>query len=349
MSYRKFQTYFFLGILTAATLMTLLVFWPYLTMLAFGGVLAIIARPVFTRLQTAFKSDTAAAFLTIVIIATVILLPTAFFFAALSVELAQAISNIRGVVGGDSLVTVLQERLPASMHQQVPAIINELAGFVRAIAESLSQNLVGVFSNVFSMFFGFVVVMISTYYLLKDGAKIKREVMVLSPLNDEHDELVFTKVVTAVGAVMNGILVVGLVKGVLSSTFFWAFGVPAPMFWGAMTGFASLIPFFGSGLVTIPAIAFLLITGHTAAGIGLLVVSIGLIGGVDNLLQPKLVESKTNIHPLLILLSILGGLQFYGFAGFILGPLTIATLMALIDIYKKEFRTYAEKAYQNGN
>jgi len=95
--------------------------------------------------------------------------------------------------------------------------------------------------------------------------------------------------------------------------------------------------------VTVPAIIYLLLIGKIGSAIGLSIVSFGIIGTIDNFLQPKLVEQKTNIHPLLILLSILGGLQFYGFAGFILGPLTLAVTMALIDIYKKEFRGYLEK------
>lgn len=349
MSYRKFQTYFFLAILTFCGVLTLLVFSPYLTLLAFGGVLSVVSRPVFSRIHSILKSDTAAAFLTIVVVVTVIVLPTAFFFAALSVELASVYTNLRGAVGGDDLITKLQSRFPQSWHDELPMIVDQFTGIVSAIASSLSKNLVGVFSNVVNMFFGFVVVMISTYYLLKDGAKIKRELLVLSPLSDEHDELVFNKVVTAVGAVMNGMLIVGLVKGVLSSGFFWMFGVPAPLFWGAMSGFASLIPLFGSGIVTIPAVAYLFVTGNISAAIGLTLVSIGLIGTVDNFLQPKLVESKTRIHPLLILLSIIGGLRFYGFAGFILGPLTIASLMALMDIYKKEFRVYVERGENGGD
>lgn len=344
MSYRKFQTYFFLAILTMSALLTLLVFWPYLTLLAFGGVLAIVARPAFVWLHSLIKSETAAAFLTIVIVATVILLPLALFFAALSAELAAAFSNIRGALGEDEFIAGLQNTLPEPLRSIVPGTVEELAGLVRAIANSLSQNLVGVFSDVFNIFFGFIVMMISAYYLLKDGAKVKREMLLLSPLSDENDELVLNKIVSAVGAVINGLIVVGLVKGVLTAVFFWIFQVPAPLFWGAMSGFASFIPLFGSGIVTIPAVVYLLVTGKIAAAIGLVIVSVGLIGMADNFLQPKLVESKIKIHPLLILLSIIGGLEFYGFSGFILGPMTLAVLMALMDIYKKEFRTYVERA-----
>ena len=343
MSYRKFQTYFFVTILTLSGILTLLVFRPYLTLLAFGGVLAIVSRPIYRKLLAWIKSETSAAFLTIVIVATVILVPTFLFFAMLTSELGTAFSSIRDIFAEDSITEIMRRVLPANLQLEVPSIVEGATSVLREIASSLSQNLVAVFSNVFHIFFGAVVVLISAYYLLKDGAKVKKELLAISPLGDEHDELVFQKVSGAVSAVMNGLLIVGLIKGILSALFFWFFGVPAPLFWGSMSGFASLIPFFGSGIVTFPAVAYLLVTGHSAAAIGLGILSVGLIGMVDNFLQPKLVSSKIKIHPLLILLSILGGLKFYGFSGFILGPLTLAVLMAFVDIYKKEFRAYIER------
>lgn len=344
MSYKKFQVYFFITVLTLSGVLTLFVFRPYLTLLAFGGVLAVISRPLYLRLNRLIKSDIAAAFLTVICMTLAVLLPSALFFASLSSELISAFSNIKGYFDGTTVLQVAEKYLPNAVHDQIPAILTEATRLIRGIAEALSQNLIGFFSNLFGIVFGCIVVLISAYYLLKDGTKIKMSLLALSPLGDEYDEIVFRKVITAVSAVMNGTLVMGLVKGVLAGVFFWIFGIPAPLFWGTMTGFASFMPVFGSALITVPAVLYLLIIGKVGAAIGLLAVSVVIIGAIDNFLQPKLVESKTNIHPLLILLSILGGLQFYGFAGFILGPLTLAVLMALIDIYEKEFRQYLEDA-----
>ncbi len=343
MSYKKFQIYFFIAVLTASAALTAAVFRPYLTLLAFGGVFAVVSRPFYLWVLKRIKSETAAAFLTIIVIASGILLPSAFFMAALTAELGAVFSNIKTYFDSTTLSQLLIRYLPAQLHDQVPALIDEGTRLVRGFAELLSTNLVAFFSNLFGIVFGFLVILISSYYLLKDGVKVKQELLALSPLGDEHDEQVFRRVVVAVRAVMTGILIVGLIKGVLSGIFYWIFGIPAPLFWGTMTGFASFMPIFGSAFITVPAIIYLFLIGKIGPAIGLAIVSIGIIGTIDNFLQPKLVESKTNIHPLLILLSILGGLEFYGFAGFILGPLTLAVTMALIDIYKKEFRNYLDR------
>lgn len=344
MSYQKFQVYFFLAILTLSGVLTLVVFSPYLTMLAFGGVLAVVYRPIYRYCLKWIRSETAAAFLTLLCVVLTILLPTMYFFAALSTELAGLVVNVKNLFTDNVLADLLARVLPPSFTAQIPAFADELIGALRTLVGVLTENLVAILKNVVGVFFSFLIILISVYYLLKDGSKIKKEFMALSPLGDEYDELVLQRVIVAIGAVMGGMVIVGLIKGLVSGIFFYLFGVPAPLFWGSMTGLASFVPVLGSALVTIPVVIYLLLTGHIGAGIALGIISFAIIGAIDNIIQPKLVQSQTNIHPLLVLLSILGGLSFYGFSGFILGPLTLAVTMALLDIYKKEFRNYLERA-----
>jgi predicted PurR-regulated permease PerM len=264
------------------------------------------------------------------------------FVAQLTDELGLLFSNIKGYLDYQALNDLLDRYVPDQFRAQVPAMMQEGTRLLGGLAQAMSNNLLAFFSNLFGMVFGFLVILIAAYYLLKDGTKIKKELLVLSPLGDEHDEQVFFRVVTAVRAVFLGTLIVGVAKGVLSGVTFWLTGLPAPLFWGTMTGVASFLPMVGSALVTVPAVLYLFAIGKPTAAIILAIVSVAVIGTIDNVIQPKFVESKTSIHPLLVLLSILGGLQFYGFAGFILGPLTLAVTMALLEIYKKEFRRELE-------
>ncbi|MFH2062749.1 MAG: AI-2E family transporter [bacterium] len=338
MSQKRYETIFFLVTLGLSTVLTLLVFKPYLTLLAFGGVLAIVTRPLYRSLNRIFKSEVSAAFLTVIFVALVVLLPLSFFLAALASELVGVFADLKGQLTVFSVPEYLAGILPQNLHSQIPRLIEQAVSLASGMAQSLSSNLLGLFSNAFSIVFGFLVMLISVYYLLKDGSRIKKKLLAISPLADEYDEVMFSRVSVAVRAVMGGILIMGIIKGILAGFFFWMFGVPAPLFWGGMTGIASFVPIFGISLTTVPAAAYLLLTGHVAAAVGLLLVSVALIGTVDNFLQPKLVESQTKIHPLLILLSILGGLKFYGFSGFILGPLTLAVTLALYDIYERRFR-----------
>jgi predicted PurR-regulated permease PerM len=343
MSYRKFQTYFFITVLSLSLLLTLAVFQSYLVLLAFGGVLAVISRPLFWRFQALFKGEGMPAFLTILCVSLIFLLPLAYLSTVLVAEILDVISGIRVGIASEGVVQALQNWLPVSVHQHIPTIIDGANNFLQSAKDGLFQGGLGVFSDAFKVVLGFFVVMISGYYLLKDGARLKKEILLLSPLGDDYDELVIERVALTVRAVMGGMLVIAVVKAVVAGLTFWIAGVPAPSFWGAMTGMSAFIPVVGSALVTVPIALYLLFVGKIGAAIAITIVSVLIIGTIDNFLQPKLVQSKTSIHPLLILLSILGGIQFYGFSGFILGPLTLSVSVVLIDIFKKEFRRYLEK------
>jgi predicted PurR-regulated permease PerM len=89
----------------------------------------------------------------------------------------------------------------------------------------------------------------------------------------------------------------------------------------------------GTALVVVPAIIYLYVTGAAGAALGLLVWGMFAIGLVDNVVGPKLVERGMRVHPFLILLSILGGISFFGPIGYLLGPIVLALLFVLLEIY----------------
>jgi len=333
------QRYFFLVFLIASLILTLVMFGDLLLLLAFGGVLAVAVRPLHRWLVRLLRSDFAASFITIVIAAAAVLVPMGIFVAALYVEAAQMITDAGTQIAQGVPAAWLIQVVPAPYLAQVTELLSDSQAILKAVAGYLATNLPGIFSNAMEAALGFFIILFSTYYLLRDSKKLKKTIVDLSPLGDEDDESVINKVVGTVGAVINGVVIIGIVKAVLATLFLWVFGVPQPFFWGAMTGLSSVLPMIGTGLVLGPAVLYLVVTGHLAAALGLAAVSVGLVGTVDNFLQPKLVESKTNIHPLLVLLSVIGGIKFYGFSGFVLGPLTVAVSLGLLDIYKKKFRS----------
>ena len=125
-------------------------------------------------------------------------------------------------------------------------------------------------------------------------------------------------------------------QGVVSGIGLSLFGVPNPVLWGVVAGFAALIPTLGTSLVLIPAALFLLTKGAFVAAIGLFIWALFAVGLIDNFLSPRLVGKGAQLHPLLVLLSVLGGISLFGPAGLILGPLCSSLLLALLSIYHQE-------------
>jgi predicted PurR-regulated permease PerM len=112
------------------------------------------------------------------------------------------------------------------------------------------------------------------------------------------------------------------------------FGIPNPALWGSFAVVSAFIPGLGTSLVVVPGILYLFFTGAHLHALGLLIWGVLAVGLIDNYLGPILINRGVNVHPFLIFLSIMGGLVFFGPIGFIAGPLMVALLFALLEIYK---------------
>jgi len=95
---------------------------------------------------------------------------------------------------------------------------------------------------------------------------------------------------------------------------------------------ASIIPVFGASIIIVPAMLYLLATGHPVKAVVLGLFGQFVIGLVDNLLRPRLVGRRTGMHELLVFFSVLGGLQAFGALGFLLGPSVLALTLAMVEM-----------------
>ena len=152
-------------------------------------------------------------------------------------------------------------------------------------------------------------------------------------MRDIHDETIFNKLALAINSVVRGNLAVAIIQGILTAVGFTIFGVPNAVLWGSVAAITALIPGIGTALVIFPAIIFLFISGEALSAFGLLLWGVMAVGLIDNFLGPKLASRGMRLHPFLILLSIFGGIGFFGPIGFLLGPIILSLLFALLEIY----------------
>jgi predicted PurR-regulated permease PerM len=136
-------------------------------------------------------------------------------------------------------------------------------------------------------------------------------------------------------------LLVAAVQGLLGGITFAILGLPSPVFWGVVIAFLSLLPIFGAWMVWLPAGIGLLLGGQVGRGVALLIAGLLLISAVDNVLRPILIAGRSQLNGLLVFISILGGMQVFGFIGLVLGPLTVATAAGLIRGYRDSLKNSA--------
>ncbi len=329
------EIYFFLGLLTVFALLSFFVFLPFLTTLILAATVAVITHPYYERiLKRCGGRKSLASFLTIIVLVVLILIPITLIATTVFTEASGAYSHLSTSGNSTSIaINNLQQGLDQKLSRISP-------GFTINISDYISRGSVWVLANVglffsstlaigFKLFLG----IFALFYFLKDGKLLIESIHHFSPLPREHNNVLFDKLWIAIRSIIGGSLIVGLIQGVVAGVGYWVFGVPNPALWGTITGLASLVPGLGTSLISIPAVIFLFSTGSTAQAVGLLIWWIFGVSLIDNFLVPRILGRGLNIHPLIILFAIIGGLAFFGPVGFLLGPLTIAFLYALVDLY----------------
>lgn len=334
MSYQKSELYFLSALLFGISILAFFIFQPFIYALILALIFATVFSPIHKKiLLVAHKNRGLAALLTTTFVLVVIVVPVTFLSTQIFIEATQLYSSLVDN-GGTSTISSEIESIVQGLN--VPYLQVETLDFNQYAKQGLNWligHLGTVFSNVAKIMIGLFVLLIALYYLFKDGNYLKKTVIALSPLQDVYDETIFGKLEIAINSVVRGSISVGLVQGVLTAIGLAIFGVPNAVLWGSVAAISALIPGVGTSLVLIPAILFLFFTASTTSAVGLLVWGVVAVGLVDNILGPRIVGAGAKLHPFLILLSILGGISFFGPIGFLLGPLTLSLLFAFLEIY----------------
>jgi predicted PurR-regulated permease PerM len=206
-----------------------------------------------------------------------------------------------------------------------------IAGFVAGQAGAVLRNLVIIILDV-------VVMLFAVFFFFRDGDAIMKVLRRALPFEAEQSERMIRQAGELIQASVIAGFVVAALQGTLGGITFALLGLGAPVFWGVVMAFFSLLP-IGAGIVWLPAAIWLLLTGSVGRGVTLMVVGVGVIGLVDNFLRPLLLSGRTQLNGLLVFVSLLGGIAAFGFLGLILGPVIMATTIGMFDAYTKDRRT----------
>jgi predicted PurR-regulated permease PerM len=340
----RFQNQFFFTILIGALILTFFIFLPYVSPLILAAVFAVIFYPLHTRILAKIspknEHSSIAAFITLFIIIVLVLTPLLFLFTEVTLEahdLYERIENGNSLPVFDTVTNGLNSLAARFMPGSETTLSTEsldLSTYVKKILQWVFSHLDAVFGGAARLLFDIFVLFLALYYMLRDGGDVKKQIINYSPLIDTYDEKIFKKLETAINSVIKGSLLVGVIQGILTGIGFAIFGIPNPALWGSVAVFAALIPGIGTSLVLIPGILYLVFSSSIPQAIGLVVWAVLAVGLIDNILGPYFIRRGIQIHQFLILLSVIGGLAFFGPIGFILGPLVLSLLFVLLEIYR---------------
>ncbi len=190
--------------------------------------------------------------------------------------------------------------------------------------------------NVANIIFKAALMLVTLYYLFRDGEEFLKVFKSLLPLKPQNVDHLTSVTADVLYATLYGNLLTSAIQGGLGVFILWVLGFSAPILWGIVMGVATFIPMIGTALVWLPATLYLFLTGAYLKGAILLSFSILVISQIDYFLRPYFISGKTELHSLFLFFSILGGLNLFGFLGLILGPIIIALCMSVMEFYRQE-------------
>ncbi len=340
----RLQLYFFFALILGVSLLTFFIFKPYFPILFLALVFTVVFEPIHRHIvRLTGKREGIAAFISVVLVFLLILIPLIFFGILFFQEANNVYSELETSTGVSALDAALN-RVEMFVENLVPNLswnIKEHIDFRNYAGQGLLwvlDNFGPLFSGVLRGLIGLFFLMIALFYFLKDGKWFLESLVSISPLPNGSDRMILQKLKRAVRSVINGYLFIAVLQGILTGIGFALFSVPNPILWSFVTMIVSFLPLLGISLVFVPAIIILAFGGNFFAAFGLFLWSVCIVGVVDNILGPIFIERGVNIHPFLILISIVGGLEMFGPVGFIAGPVVLSLLFALLEMHVLMFK-----------
>lgn len=174
------------------------------------------------------------------------------------------------------------------------------------------------------------------FFFIRDGKRMLALGVSLIPMTPARKEDLGQTLGGVTRAVVLGTLVTAVVQGTLVGIGFAIAGLPSPLVFGALGAVASLIPIVGTAIVWVPAAISLLAQGQTGWAIFLIIWSVVLVAGSDNVVRPLIISGSSKASTLLVFVGLLGGVGVFGFAGIFMGPLVLTLVATLLTYAAQE-------------
>jgi predicted PurR-regulated permease PerM len=306
---------------------------PILLSIIFGALLAYILNPLYKRAQRIVSNKNIAAALVVIFTLLLIILPVIFITPIVlrqSFELYQASQQI-------DLLTPLKKLFPAVFASEyfTAQFSGTLNSFIRKITTSFMQNLTDIILNLPIVFLHIFIVLFTFYFVMRDQDKIFSYFHSISPFPQETEKQLISHSKSIADAVVYGQVLIGILQGILTGVALFIFQIPHALLLTFIAVIASIIPILGPFLIWVPADIYLFVKGETASAIGLLIVGI-FISTIDNILRPLFVAKRTKIPSSIIFLGMIGGFFLFGILGFVIGPLILAYLLIVLEIFRNK-------------
>lgn len=290
----------------------------------------VLTKNFMLRLTQRYHWNKSLSALVIMVITFfIILLPVSLMATMLYGKLATILSHPEQLVATAKQWDALVYN---KIHYRIisPKTMEALPGIGTKILGSVVSTGVNTFTSVMMMYF-------FLYFMLINIGRMEAGLILFLPF-DRVKMMTLGKELYA-QTLSNSVAVplIGLAQGLCGYISYRIAGVPEAGFWGVLTGFASIIPVVGATLIWAPITVYLFAQQQIWQGFVVLGICVLLLGTIDNVIRFMMAKKMADVHPVITVLGVIMGLNFFGISGLIFGPLLISYFFILIKMYYLDY------------
>lgn len=370
---QKKNTIFFFSMLAFVAYLAFKVISPYLSVIVVAFITVIIFNPFYTLLLKVFKKNKSLATLTtIVLVMLTFIIPLTLIINLTFLQTKSVYNDFKDITGetegnasyetvvknlntiatdlpyveyeettlqnGELEVKYYIENYPSAHYiltkEKAKDFISKAISPVTKYVVDRALDFGSIFSELIPKFVVYIFLISALFPTYKDFYKFVKK---LSPFDDDIDEMYLNKIIHMSNSMVKGSFIIAFVQGALSGILLWLLGVKYSFFLSIIMIFLSIIP-LGAGVINIPIGIIMFLLGNYWQSVIILVNHFLVITNIDNILRPKLVSKDVHLPPVLTLIAVLGGIKYFGFMGFIYGPVIMIFFVTTLDIYLKNYK-----------
>ncbi len=334
-----------LGLVVTFGLLSLRVMSSFLLPLLLAAMLVVIFGPLYRWLRQKLRApEWVAAALTTAFVLVIVLVPLGLLVVRAG---GDAVAMLRSPTG---------LRLDPAVLEGLIVSLNDATGLeftaddVNTEVRKLAEGLFGPIATgapvvIAKAIIGVIVMTVALFYFLADGGRMFTAVTRLIPLDQRYQWQLLEEFEEVSRAVVSSTLLAAIVQAVLAGFGFYVAGLETVFLLTLLTFFGALIPFVGAAAVWGTASLYLLFFAKsTWAAAGLALWGVSVVSTIDNVIKPIVLHGQSKLHPLLALLSVLGGVGALGPIGVFVGPIAVAFLQAALTMLQTELDTLSGDA-----
>ncbi len=331
-----------LALLALALLVSIML--PLATSLFVAAVLAGALAPLTTRVATLLggRRRLAAGMFTAAVLAAVVG-PLSALGAVLVPQVQNGVGWLRQALQNNLLDRAFQHvpnvlrPFTDRIEQGMPQSLERLQEIVSAEGARAAAMVGNVLSATGSVLFQGVLMLVALYFLLLDGPQLVEWLNDAIPLKRGQVSELLRDFRQVTVTVLVSTIATGLVQSVIATFGYLLAGVPNPLFFGITTFVVSLVPFLGATVMVVAVALVKLATGHPGAALFLGLWGFGVVGMMDNVVKPLFIRGGVPIHGAVVFFALFGGLAAFGPIGFLVGPLAVTFIVAVVRMYRRDF------------